>query len=483
MGEYRLDLLGWYQFERLCQTLLSVTFGLDVETWGGQRDWGRDAWAEGPLRFPSPQRERKGPYLFQCKFVEDAAAIGPRRATTRVKALLRHEAKRIEDRLAAGWRSPRHYVVMTNARLTGPGKDDCVAIVSRVLPGTRVHLVDERQLEPMITAAPGVRLSFPQILSLRDLSGVLERVVNRDLRNRADALLADAADLATVFMPTRAYHRAVDLLNQHGFVVLTGPPETGKTSIARIIALARAADGWDVIDCRTPEDLERMFERERPQVFVADDAFGSTEYRPDLAEEWAARLPSILRRVDRCHWLAWTSRSAPLRAGLTRLHLQGAAERFPDPSKVLVDAARLTRDEKALMLYRHCKASELDAGAREIIRDHADLIVDDRYFTPLRMSRFVRSRLQALADVHAGRAQVQAAVVEELAQATGAMARSFAALSEEQKALLIAMLDTDSRGFVPLDEVEQAFVQHHGNGAESFERLVQGLEEHFLDVR
>ena len=34
--------------------------------------------------------------------------------------------------------------------------------------------------------------------------------------------------------------------------------------------------------------------RDRPQVFVADDAFGSTEYRPDAAERWARELGRML---------------------------------------------------------------------------------------------------------------------------------------------------------------------------------------------
>lgn len=68
MGEYRFELLGWYQFERLCQTLLLATCGLDIEAWGASRDFGRDAYAEGGLRFPDPKVEATGPFLFQVKY-------------------------------------------------------------------------------------------------------------------------------------------------------------------------------------------------------------------------------------------------------------------------------------------------------------------------------------------------------------------------------------------------------------------------------
>ena len=38
------------------------------------------------------------------------------------------------------------------------------------------------------------------------------------------------------------------------------------------------------------------FDAERPQLFVADDAFGSTEYRPDAADRWALELDASCAR-------------------------------------------------------------------------------------------------------------------------------------------------------------------------------------------
>ncbi|MEN8178769.1 MAG: restriction endonuclease [Pseudomonadota bacterium] len=49
MEDYKFDDLGWYQFERLVQGLLKAELGLNVESWGGRGDWGRDAWSEGQL--------------------------------------------------------------------------------------------------------------------------------------------------------------------------------------------------------------------------------------------------------------------------------------------------------------------------------------------------------------------------------------------------------------------------------------------------
>src|SRR5205814_5466082 len=141
------------------------------------------------------------------------------------------------------------------------------------------------------------------------------------------------------------------------FAALTGPPEMGKTAIARMVGLALASGGWEVHECIRPDEFWARLARERAQVFIADDAFGSTEYRPEAAERWALELDRVLRATDERHWLVWTSRPAPLRAGLRRIHREHGVERFPQPAEVQVAASDLSVAEKALILFRHARAA------------------------------------------------------------------------------------------------------------------------------
>jgi len=461
---------------------LTLPYGLAIETWGGSRDLGRDAYTEGALRFPDPMVETAGPFLFQAKFVDDAAMLG-KRAVTRLKSALAEEAKKLRNLQSdpnREWIPPRHYALMTNVHIGPTRRDELISVIKKGLPDTvRVHLLHEPQLEVMINGAPGVRLSFPQILGLRDLSKLLENVVNRDVANRTQALLTDAQELAAVFVPTRAHYRAVDTVSRHHFVVLTGPPEMGKTAIAKMLALAQATEGWDVVNCRGPVDFDRAFKQEESQIFVADDAFGSTEYRPQVAEEWAVALPEILQRVDGSHWLVWTSRSAPLKEGLQSLHLQDRAERFPEPGKVLVDASELTVTEKAMMLYRHAKAHQLSDEARAMVRAQAEAIVMHPHFTPLRVRRFVRQRLDKLAADPYDRDAVERAIEEELAEPTDSMDKSFAALEQVSKDLLVSCLDV--RGELTLSAISDAYHRlRHGEEELAPGIVARRLEEHFL---
>ena len=181
--------------------------------------------------------------------------------------------------------------------------------------------------------------------------------------------------------------------------------------------------------------------------------------------------------LDDRHWLIWTSRPAPLRSGLGRLHRERGAERFPAPGEVLVDAGELDPAEKTLILFRHAKAADLPAGTRDEIRGAGAEIVVHSHFTPERIRRFVAGA-KALPEPQ-GLARI---LGSELTNTTEAMATSVGALSAEHRDLLVSMLDTPP-GPVTERDLASALRRHHdGALPHPPAELVDRLTDHFLRV-
>lgn len=397
-------------------------------------------------------RLSRGPFLFQCKFVEKAEAIGSKRALERLGKSLAAEGRRIASRLEKGWEPPGHYVVMTNARVPDRSRVALLASLESQLPGrTTTRIVPGQDLEALLAGSPEVRLSFPQLLGVGDLQALMQETLDRDLAARTTDLLRASADLAQVYVATAAHRKAVHCLVRHGFTVLTGPPEAGKTSIARMIAFAQAAAGWQVVDCsRGPEAFDRLYRLDARQLFVADDAFGSTEYRPDFAREWEEAFPRVFRSLDDGHWLIWVSRSAPLRAALSQVSLREEAEAFPDAGAVVVETGQLTEEEKAMMLFRHTVAAQLPNWRAAHLRRNLHSIVRAKEFTPLRLRR-VMKRLSAIEPGMSEEA-VDAALSEEVRTPGRLMRRAFVGLTAEQRAFAYVLLDGSlGLGITPQD--------------------------------
>jgi hypothetical protein len=221
MIRYRLDDLGWYQFEWLAQVLLKDYLGIGVESWGGHGDQGRDAWCAGPLNFPSKDHKTDGPFLFQVKFVENANAAGAK-PISRLVAAVKAETGRVSRR-NLGRKSPpdcRHYILLTNCLIAANDRDVLASEISGVLPNVTTHCLGGNDVCDLLDLSPALRRSFPQLFSSRDLDSLLEGVVNRDIVERSSAALSYARDVANVFVPTRPYIQAWDMLRKHHFVVL-----------------------------------------------------------------------------------------------------------------------------------------------------------------------------------------------------------------------------------------------------------------------
>ncbi len=463
-----MDELGWLQFDRLCSLVLEAEAGLSDLRWSGRGDTGRVAVVDGRVTLRGRRAGLAGPVTVAAVWVRDAP-VAERRWSE------------LADRVGALWAdvglSPHGRALV----LTNLDRDEAVAALGldATADTTRVVVLGAGEISASLDREPWLRATMPSVLGLRDL----DDLIDPEVRRRSSMDVERAQELARVFWPTHAYERAREVLGGHRFVVLTGPPEMGKTAIAEMLALANLTDGWEAHECNDPDHVWRVFDRGRRQVFIADDAFGSTEYRPDAAERWARGLGRLLEMLDERHWLIWTSRPAPLKAGLRRVQRESGADRFPAPGEVLVDASDLELADKTLILFRHAKDRHASGAVRRMVRSAGLSIVEHPHFTPERIRRFVADRLDELARPAAGDpAELREMVERELASPTDAMRTSFKALESEHRELLISLLDAPA-GLIDERELVAVVRRHHAGGlSRPPSELIDRLTDHFLRV-
>ncbi len=443
MIAYRLDDLGWFEFEQLIQAVTKARLGLGVEAWGGRGDWGRDAYFQGSLRYPAKE-EATGRFIFQVKFVEEANAAGAK-SDKLIAAAVNKECAKIKDYLRGGrWKEPPNfYSVFTNAPVSAPVRETLVTAMREALPKASCVIHDGNDVCQWLRLSPEIVRSFPQLLSLRDLQEFLRDTVNADVIVRSSSAIALAQAHSRVFVPTQAYYSARDKLLEFGFVVLEGPPEMGKTTIGRIIALTQVVSGWEALECRSPGEILKCYRKDLRQVFVADDFFGRTEYEPMRVSEWQGELPHIIPLLDHNHWLILTCRAHLLEMAKSNLDVAGQNHRFPKLGEVIVNAGQLKIGEKARILYRHAKAMGLSHAAKSLVRAHASAVVKNKHFTPERVRRLVEEIVPELAKNEISADEARQRVDEALTNPTKQMRISFRKLPVSHRWLLYSLLESD----------------------------------------
>lgn len=443
MGRYNLEQLGWFHFERLIQALLKHEISLSIESWGGSGDFGRDAYCAQSLFFPNRGRRTQGPFVFQVKFVSSNVR---KEQVALARSALSSELKKIEKRIKSKlWKPPKYFIFITNAHLLARTRNEFNKKINKILNKSKIIIWGRTDVEDLINAHESIRKAYPELLGIQDLQALIVSAVNQNILQRSNLAISEAQSLADVFVATDSYGKALNVLAKHNFVVLDGPPEMGKTAIARMISLQKLLDGFQVIECHRPDEIFSALNQSPKQIFIADDTFGRTEFDPSLGRSWERVIPLILRQIKSNMQLIWTSRKHILRLALTQLDLANISGSFPKPNEVIVDATDLSIEEKSLILYRHAKRVGSSELSRALLRHVARNLVESEHFTPERIRRFSEERLAEFSEKYSidSETAIEEEVIEAIRNPTKRMRISFNSLPELHQWVLVSLIDFD----------------------------------------
>jgi len=480
--KYNLYKLGAFQFEEIIKTLLKAELGIGMESWGGHKDYGIDVYFKGELKYPS-NIKNKGIFIFQVKFTN---LLSRKKAFESIKEGFINWAKNKRFEMLTAKNKKIFYTLITNVPLTSNQRMKLKKQMKEILKirESRIIINDGKDICNLLDKHPEVRYSYPQILGLQDLKYIISKAINKPFFERSKILIEEAHDYSQIFVPTSPYRRAMQVLQKHSFVVLEGPPEVGKTVTAYIIALNKLKDGWEVFDCKIPEDFFRGYNVNKKQLFVADDAFGTTEYDPSRSDEWARELHRILRKLDRKHWFIWTTRSHILKMAKEKMDLKEQAERFPEPGDVIVNVDEFTKLEKALILYRHAKNKNLDEEGKFLVKNYWSKIIDNPHFTPLRIRNFLKDFLPQILKKFSIRKKkkekLEKMIEEYIKKPTESLRKAFNNLPDTHQRFLFAMLDCEYMGEADESELKKAFERHCKNCNIEFNKILNELQGSFV---
>lgn len=249
-------------------------------------------------------------------------------------------------------------------------------------------------------------LSAPKIAPFADVddlvSAVRRAVVEDD--SLSSRLFEELERIRETFMPPSQYEECRALLEDHGVVIITGPPHIGKTATAAMVVLEQLNSRRDVRFFRLaePSDIEKLSQVNRAAV-LWDDAFATVE----ADAERASRVVECLERTARSpheRRVVVTSRLSVLQELATQPgRFSEVCDRLP---VVEIDPAS-AYDEEALatILERHVEWAaahpsnhgEVGEPQRALVADSRSEVVRRLQF-PHNMHVFCTAQLPSVTD-------------------------------------------------------------------------------------
>ncbi|WP_120624556.1 restriction endonuclease [Corallococcus sicarius] len=369
-GRYNLHRLGWTAFEDLCMQIMRVVLGEVATRFRPGPDGGRDGWFQGVAtgRLVT-ESTLSGAFVVQCKHT--SSTHEPLDVSD-----LRKEFEKVKKIALA---SPCHYVLMTNRQVSAQAEAR-IRQFFESLPGVgRCLVLSETWIEDTIDAHPRLLRLVPRLYGIGDLSQIVAFVMQEQTR----AVLDDLAAPLRTFVPTDSYRRAEKALHDHGFVVLVGPPASGKSAIAANLCMVSIAQDANVRVLRI-EHAEQFKSTWSPSdsntIYWVDDVFGETTLDEERLREWSAAIEKVEAARRRKARILFCTRDYILASAERKLK-RSKLEIIND-ARVRVDVAKLSEMERDAILYNHIKEGDIAREQKRALKKHLSALARLRSFSP-----------------------------------------------------------------------------------------------------
>lgn len=326
--------------ENVVRDLCAAEWDVHVESFRRGPDDGIDLRASGPI--PNILAETRDVIIGQVKHYPNASI-------SRVLTAFRKEANR------EGTAKADIYVAITTARLSVLDKEK---ISAELAVCKRPAIIFGREdLEGLLQRHRAVYRKYFQLWLCS--SDMIETILRNKERLRQGLLFRRIDKEAPLLVQTSFFVAASKVLSTEGTVILSGGPGVGKSTTALLLILDLMKRGWEpVVAVNRLEDAESLLDPTKKQVVFYDDFLGRS-----LATSF------LDKNEDRLLYelIVESAENPNLKLVLTtREYILSSAkmqyERLDSPridlTRVLVEARRLSYDERAEMIYRQLYNSE-----------------------------------------------------------------------------------------------------------------------------
>jgi len=218
-------------------------------------------------------------------------------------------------------------------------------------------------------------------------TSVLQKIINSDLEYRS-SLMNDEEfrRKLRLYVKTPLFFEARTLLKQRKYLIITGDPGVGKTTLAEMLAYEYIKDDYKlsyIID--DIKEVERiLLPDDSKQLIYYDDFLGSNEVEINKAKGSEAILSKILRRIkqNKNKLLIFTTRSHLLIGAIVESERLQQLNLKENVSKL--ELTEYGKEIKKTLLLNHIEESSLSDEFKNYLKssEFVNFIVGHKNYTP-----------------------------------------------------------------------------------------------------
>lgn len=371
MKNYDFTILSPYEFECFTRDILKSRDNLCFQNFATGRDGGID------LRTHS---KSGGLVIAQAKRYKKYSDL---------KRVLASELEKVKKL------SPERYIVATSVDLTPGNKDEILELFSSYIISDE-DILGRQDLNALLEKNREIELSYFKLwLTSTD---VLRSFLNKRILNNSAFELREVKETVRTYVMNPSFNVAMDILKKHRYVIISGEPGIGKTTLARMmvyVLLSKKDENYDQFYFipNGIEDANEVFQEGVKQIFFFDDFLGNTRFFPE--KNFDSKLISFIHAVQHSKDKYFILSTREYILNDAKNYYAKIEQNDLEIAKCVVDVSHYSKWVRGQILYNHL----VDSGMPQmylsaIIHNKGYMkIVEHKNYNPRIIESFVNQSL------------------------------------------------------------------------------------------
>lgn len=360
MNKYNFLNLSYIEFEALAQDLLQEVMNVRFEIFAEGKDEGVD------LRYSLSLNKN---IVVQCKRYKNYSDL---------ISILKKEISKIEKLC------PHRYILFTSVDLSYAQKNRIFKLLTPFIKNTE-DIYSSSDINSLIREFD--RIEFKHYKLWLTSSNILDKHLKSKIVNQSKIEVDRIKKLVPIYVMNSGFTNAQIILNQHNFLIISGIPGIGKSSLARVLCyyyLTNTDFKEFVFISNSIDEGYELLKDGVKQVFFYDDFLGQSFDERKLGRNEDKRLVQFIKYVteSKDKLLILTTREYILK-DVQSNHEVLNSENI-NLYKYILDLSVYTRKIRALILYNHLYFSSFNQQELTAftLRKNYNRIINHKNYSP-----------------------------------------------------------------------------------------------------
>ncbi len=336
MPEYNFLNLSPFDFENLTRDVLQEHYNINLESFTTGRDKGID------LRY---SKNSKNDLIVQCKSYNNYNSL---------KSNLKKECQKAKTL------NPQKYILSTSVGLTPLNKDEIIKIFNGYIKSPS-DIFGKDDLNNLLGQYPEIEKKHFKLWF--SSTNILQKLLHNDIISRSEFEEEKIRKEINIYVQNDSFYNAINILDHHNYVLISGIPGIGKTILAKILIFNYLLKDYELVVVSSDiNEAESLYERGKKQLFYYDDFLGSNFLEERLKKNEDQRLVRFIERIKNSSnkKLIMTTREYILNQA--KLKYEKFADLNLEITKCIIDLEKYSKLIRAEILYNHLFYSNLPHG-------------------------------------------------------------------------------------------------------------------------